>query len=227
MTKNFFNSFTHDEDEAPIKKNNEVDSDDSEIEVIDDTVTSTADNMEYADNTEDDENTDNNTDNVEEEEKSLVEESTDVIEDIEDDSEWVAEFVNPLAEEGILYYDPEKEYSAGEEGLVEVLEDTINKRLEESIPEDYRSVLTAIKAGVPVEDWVSAQQTFDYSTIDLEDEDNQINIISEAMELQGIDEEDIKEKIETLQDAGTTALKKEAQISQKFMIKQSEKQKKE
>lgn len=142
----------------------------------------------------------------------------------EDDDPFIAT-IDHLAEKGLLYIDEDKVYEEeGEELLEVVFEETLEKRYQEdyidSIPEEYQSIFKHLKAGKPLNEWVDAVAPLDYSQVDLTDEDNQKALIEDHLALTGMDDEDIKEKVQEYEDAGT--LEKNAKTALKYLKKNEE-----
>ena len=160
--------------------------------------------------------------------KEEKEEESDTKEEEEEgsDEEFFTAIINDGAEKGLFYYDPEKEYEGDPEDIFwEVQKDTLDKRFEEeyvnAIPEDYRSLLTHLKLGKPLDEWVEAIKPIDYSKVDIEDEANQKSLIEEHLLLMGMDEDDIKDTLQEYEDAGT--LDKNSKKALKYLQKNEDK----
>jgi len=185
-------------------------------------------NDEVEDQVEDEEEEQVDTDDEEisDEEEVLEEDKEDEEEqESDDDSDPFIDTINHLAEKGLLVYDEDKEYEEeGEELLETVFNETLEKRFQEeyidTIPEDYRSILDHLKTGGKLEDWVDAVKPTDFDSINLEDEDNQKQLIEDHLALTGMDDEDIKERIQELEDLGT--LEKNAKTAIKYLKKNEE-----
>ena len=159
-----------------------------------------------------------------EEEEELI--PTAPPEELEDEDEAsFAPFVSELVDKGVLFIDDQKEYEDSEEGLAEIINDTVSKKVTEyidNLPEEAKGILEYIQNGGNVKDYVQASQSVDFSEIDMEDEDNHKFLVEDYLKLQGLDADEIKEKIETYEDAGI--LEKEAKSAQKKLIKYQEEQ---
>lgn len=228
----FFDSFTpataktDEELEETKKAANEEGSD-----LVDDETAKLAAEAEYGDESEFEEDTEKKVDSEEEDEPvvktpSKKETTDEEAEDLEEGN--YTEFINGLAEEGVVYYDPEKEYSTGTAGVIEVIEDTVERKKQEwieEIPEDYHSLILALKAGKPLADWIEAKNPENLVDADLTDIDTQKALVERQMRAQEFDEDEITERLESLEDSGT--LDKEAKLAQKFLIKQQKKAEKE
>ena len=202
----FFGSFTQDADELQEKEVPEVKELETEEEKDDNLDTDSSDN----DSRDKDEESDE-VDNKEEKEES------------NDDEEFFTTIINDGAEKGLFYYDPDKEYEGEPEDIFwEVQTDTLNKRWEDEyvagIPEEYQSLFTALKAGKSVTEWYENTQPLDYDKIDLADEKTQRELIKDHLESTGMDEEDVTDKLQEYEDAGT--LEKNSKLAVKYFKKQ-------
>lgn len=163
-------------------------------------------------------------DNEEESEEQAEESSEEESEEEVEEDPFIAT-INHLQEKGILQFDEEHEYEEeGEELLEKVFSETLDKRFQEeyvdSIPEDYQSIIKHLKAGGSLEDWVDAVKTTDFDSINLEDESNQKQLIEDHLLSTGMDEEDVKDKVQEYEDAGT--LEKNAKTALKYLKKSEE-----
>lgn len=166
-----------------------------------------------------------------EEDKETVEpdkvkekEETQEPEDEEGEDPFIAT-INHLAEKGLIEFDEDKEYEEeGEDLLNVVFQETLEKRYQkefvDAIPEEYQSIFKHMKAGKPLDEWVDAVKLIDFDSINMEDEDNQKQLIEDHLALTGMDDEDIKERIQELEDLGT--LGKASKIAVKYLKKDDE-----
>ncbi len=114
-------------------------------------------------------------------------------------------FVESLADSEVLYIDPEKEYDDSEDGFRQVIEDTINHRFDEkikSLPEKFQRILDLGLKGADLDELIQHETKVDYTTVDLEDPDNQLLLITEHFEALGYKPETIQKKIDKIQDMG-------------------------
>lgn len=174
------------------------------------------------DTDEDDEPTDEELENREEEQEVEEEESE---EELGNEPDPFIDTINHLAEKGLITYDEDHEYEEeGEELLEKVFSETLEKRFQEefvdSIPEEYQSIFKHLQSGRPLDEWVEAVKPTDFDSIDLDNEDNQKQLIEDHLALTGMDEEDIKERIQELEDSGV--LEKNAKTAVKYLKKAEE-----
>ncbi len=183
------------------------------------------------------ETTEETTDKVETEveEKEEVEESQEEIiptappeelEEEEEEEDSYAPFISQLVDEGVLFIDESKEYEDSEKGIKDIINDTVAHKVIEyvnNLPEEARGVLEFIQNGGTLEDYLKVGQGVDYQQIDMDDEDNHKYLLEDYLKMQGLDEDEIRDKIETYEDAGI--LEKEAKLAQKKLIKHQEEEK--
>lgn len=105
-----------------------------------------------------------------------------------------------LVDNGILDMNPEREYSGGDKGLEELIEDTIAARLsqqEESDPDV--AAFKAFKQHNPegtIEDFYNQQDMPDYSEVDENDPETALYLLEDMYELQGLSQEEIDQNIQ-------------------------------
>lgn len=205
----FFGSFSSDSDNSSV---DDIQDDEVEQEV----------DQEETEQKEDD--YDNEIDDSEEVEKEQEEEQEEEEQESESEDPFIAT-INHLAEKGLLSYDEDKEYEEeGEELLETVFNETLEKRFQEeyldSIPEDYQSIIEHLKSGRTLDEWVDAVKPTNFDSINIEDESNQKQLIEDHLALTGMDDEDIKERLQELEDLGT--LEKNARTAVKYLKKNEE-----
>ena len=150
----------------------------------------------------------------------------------------IEELVLKLADKGVLSFDEQKEYDLSTiEGLEELVSEnnviTKKKTIDEyesSLGDEGKELLTILKNGGSVSDYISQKEQIDFSKVPVQDADgnpivgNQINLISDLMKTQGYNDEEIQEKIEDLNKTGL--LEKEATIAKRkladWQVKQNE-----
>lgn len=114
-------------------------------------------------------------------------------------------FVESLTDSDVLYVDPEKEYDDSEDGFRQVIEDTVNHRFEEkikSLPEKFQRIIDLGLKGADLDELIQHETKVDYTTVDVEDPDNQLLLITEHFEAMGYKPETIKKKLDKIQDMG-------------------------
>lgn len=164
---------------------------------------------------EEEESTDTSTDDEEAEENTST-----------DDSEEIgvfSSFANTLIEDDILIPLEGKEYEEAEEGLKELVQDTIKSGIDAYItskPKIAQDFITFLDNGGDPEDFISKVSEVRYKDIDVEDVDNQRNLIKEHLISQGVEDEEIEEMITEYEDLNNLA--KHAKIAQKVLSKKQE-----
>jgi hypothetical protein len=173
-------------------------------------------------------------DNLEEEEEEIEEQLGDEPGDEEeveeeDDSEGSMsdEFsFSPLAtdliDDGILDIEDLEKYEDSPEGFKQMIQDTVNKRFDERVkalsPKAQR-LLELEQEGGDI-NVLLEMEAIDYDLIDLDDADNQKTLITEKLQADGYDEDEIEERLQDLEDLGK--LEKEAKIAHRFLAKRAE-----
>lgn len=133
---------------------------------------------------------------LEEEEEDEDEEESDESEDEDEEETQIEKFGMSLIERGVLIPDEDKEYDPTENGLAELVEDSIEFKLKERVKPGYESILAAMEMDMPVEDWLSlVQPEEDYENADLTDLKTQKILISRNLQFQGLTKEQIDKKI--------------------------------
>jgi hypothetical protein len=146
-------------------------------------------------------------------------------EEVEDDGISYTPFVEPLLEDGILWIDEDKEYDDSPEGFQEILQDTINYRLQEvleGLPEEALQLIEVAQNGGDIREAFETFNSFDYSQIDLEDTDNQRNLVKDYYEekFPNWSADRLEKAIQTAEDLDDLA--ELAQEAQGYFIEQSE-----
>jgi hypothetical protein len=132
-------------------------------------------------------------------------------------------FVAKMVEEGVLFFDENKEYEDSEQGLIEIFEDTVNHKVEEwksSLSDLSLQLIEYIENNGTVEGFVNKFQETKYSEVDLDDEDNQKSLVEEHLLATGLDADEVKETLRDYEDSGI--LERQAKIAQKYLSKQQE-----
>jgi hypothetical protein len=130
-----------------------------------------------------------------------------------------------LIDDDVLIPVEGKNYKDSATGLAELVEDTVEAKLRARVPEEYQSILEAIEAGIPANEWAANQQQVAYVDADLEDEDTQKYLVTQSLKLQGFDADKIEKKINRYIKDGN--LEEEAEEAQSVLIKDEQKRTKE
>ncbi len=200
MSKDFFRQFKVDDDERiPLEQQVEIQEETDEPEL----------EKEVEDQTE------------------VVEETKEVTQEVEetDDEFSFSPFVESLADSDVLYVDPEKEYDDSEDGFRQVIEDTVEHKFNEkikSLPEKFQRILDLGLKGGDLDEIIQHETKVDYTTVDVDDPDNQLLLITEHFEALGYKPETIQKKIDKIQDMGDQ--EEAAKEAHEFLV---EKQKKD
>lgn len=160
----------------------------------------------------------------EEVENQEEEETKEEVEEEENDDEFSYKpILDTLAEQEVIWYDPEKEYTDDEEGLKEVFRDTAKKEYENfvsELPEDEKMFYDLIKSGASFRTAQEIANETDFHLVDPEAEDNQKLLITDHLTIMGYSKDQIEEKLTELEDLGK--LDREAKIAHKFLLKEQE-----
>jgi hypothetical protein len=150
-------------------------------------------------------------------------------EEFEEDGEFSFKpFVDSLAEKGVLKFDEDKEYEDSEEGLEEIFRDNARISLEEEINqygEDFKRLLEVARNGGNPKDAFEEFQDNRYANVDIEDDSSREEFLREYYETLGMDEETIEDKLSTLEEAGESFVKKEAELAKRYMMKLDDRRK--
>lgn len=160
---------------------------------------------------------------VEEQEEQEEELEGEEEENTEDDDEVFTPFVNLLTEKGVLSPNPDKEYEDSEDGLAEIVTDTIESKFKEKLDglsPQARRLLEIEEKGGDLREAFEELYSFDYNTIDMTDESNKVELVKEHLLSQGYEEADLDEQIEGLKDLNR--LDKAATVAQKFFVNKQE-----
>jgi len=176
---------------------------------------------------DDDEEEDEEYDEEEYEEESN--EESDIEKDEEEDSvEYdsnqevtpIQEMMENFAGSGILEFDEDSEYEPSEEGFKSLIKETVARKsqnaiidFKQSLPEEATQLLEVLERGGTLEDFQSMQSEVDFSQVDLSSERNQGYLIEDWMKLQGFEDLEIRDRLDSLKEAGI--LQKEAVLAQK------------
>jgi len=153
-----------------------------------------------------------------------IEEESEVDVPVNDDSDRevtpIQEMMEKFAGSGLLEFDEDSEYEPSEEGFKSLIKETVARKsqnaitdFKQSLPEEATQLLDVLERGGTLEDFQSMQTEVDFSQVDISSERNQGYLIEDWMKLQGFEDLEIKDRLESLKDAGI--LQKEAVLAQK------------
>jgi hypothetical protein len=110
-----------------------------------------------------------------------------------------------LVEKGVLFADDEKEYDANEEGIEELLDDTVNARLSSLFQENEELAMLydVVQNGGSIQDVMEIYGEVNYSELDMSDEGTQEQVVIDYYTAKGISEDRISRLIESSKDDGT------------------------
>ena len=188
--------------------NDEVD------EVVEDEGTDTG--VDAVDDVTTEEVDDEATDITDEDEEDGVTVTTDA-EEITGDTESInfGDSMESLIDGGFLdLVDADKEYAFEQEGLGELVTDTVTKRVAEGIEEANKSRNSEVVAleefltnnpGTTLADYNTETEEVDYTTVDDSDAATQLLLLEDYYELQGFDSEEIAQNIQENKDSKSVA----------------------
>jgi len=110
-----------------------------------------------------------------------------------------------LVEKGVLFADSEKEYDITEDGIEELLEDTINARLSATFQEnqDLALLYDVVQNGGSIQDIVEMYNDVSYEDLDMSDPDTRTQVVIDYYTTKGLSENRISKLIETAIDDGS------------------------
>lgn len=148
-----------------------------------------------------------------EEEESLEEESYDEDSYEEEDGEETSDedktpyqiLMEDLVEKGVLYADEDKEYDVSEDGIQELLEDTVNARLGSLFQENEELAMLydVVQNGGSIQDVMQIYGEVNYSELDMSDEGTQEQVVIDYYLAKGLSEDRISRLIEGSKDDGS------------------------
>ena len=144
-----------------------------------------------------------------------------------------------LAEEGVLLFKDDKDYDiSSKEGWVEIINENRDhfknagrEELLASIGDEGKEILSILSSGGSIDDYFARKNEIDFKTIPLVNSSgepmtgNLIALIEDDLKNQGLDDEDIADKIESYKTAGL--LEKEGALAKKKLVIHQEKTRKE
>jgi len=128
-------------------------------------------------------------------------------EEVEDDENKTAYqiLMEDLVEKGVLFADEDKEYDTSEDGIQELLEDTVNARLgslfEEN--EDLAMLYDVVQNGGSIQDVMQIYGEVNYSELDMSDAGTQEQVVIDYYTAKGLSEDRITRLIEGSKDDGS------------------------
>ncbi len=124
-----------------------------------------------------------------------------------------------LEKESLLFLDEDKQYTADSKGFAKMMRDNMEGQ-RKALEEEFKSREASIRREY------DKANTPEYDKMDVENDSHAKTMLEEYYKSTGLDDEEIKEKLEILKDTDTVS--KEAKIAQRFLVKRdAEKLKKE
>ena len=110
-----------------------------------------------------------------------------------------------LVEKGVLFADEDKEYDVSEDGIQELLEDTVNARLAATFQENEELAMLydVVQNGGSIQDVMQIYGEVNYSELDMSDEGTQEQVVIDYYTAKGLSEDRISRLIESSKDDGT------------------------
>lgn len=110
-----------------------------------------------------------------------------------------------LVERGVLYADEEKEYDINEDGIEELLDDTVNARLAATFQENEELAMLydVVQNGGTIQDVMQIYGEVNYSELDMTDADTQEQVVIDYYTAKGLTEDKIARLIDSSKDDGT------------------------
>ena len=110
-----------------------------------------------------------------------------------------------LVEKGVLFADEDKEYDVSEDGIQELLEDTVNARLGSLFQENEELAMLydVVQNGGSIQDVMQIYGEVNYSELDMSDEGTQEQVVIDYYTAKGLSEDRISRLIEGSKDDGS------------------------
>jgi len=110
-----------------------------------------------------------------------------------------------LVEKGVLYADEDKEYDVSEDGIQELLEDTVEARLGSLFQENQELAMLydVVQNGGSIQDVMEIYGEVNYSELDMSDADTQEQVVIDYYTAKGLSEDRIARLIEGSRDDGS------------------------
>jgi hypothetical protein len=149
---------------------------------------------------------------VEEDNLEDTDDSYDESDEIQDNEEENDEDKTPyqilmedLVERGVLYADEDKEYDVSEDGIEELLDDTVNARLAATFQENEELAMLydVVQRGGSIQDVMEMYGEVNYSELDMSDEGTQEQVVIDYYTAKGLSEDRIARLIDSSKDDGS------------------------
>ncbi len=110
-----------------------------------------------------------------------------------------------LVEKGVLFANEDKEYDVSEDGIQELLEDTVNARLAATFQENEELAMLydIVQNGGTIQDVMQIYGEVNYSELDMSDEGTQEQVVIDYYIAKGLSEDKIARLINTSKDDGS------------------------
>jgi hypothetical protein len=147
-----------------------------------------------------------NLENESEENEYSEEEEQDSEEESDDEDKTPYQILmEDLVEKGVLYADEDKEYDVSEDGIQELLEDTVNARLAATFQENEELAMLydVVQNGGSIQDVMQIYGEVNYSELDMSDEGTQEQVVIDYYTAKGLSEDRISRLIESSKDDGS------------------------
>lgn len=110
-----------------------------------------------------------------------------------------------LVEKGVLYADENKEYDIDEDGIQELLEDTVDARIGSLFQENEELALLydVVQNGGSIQDVMEIYGDVNYSELDMSDPDTQEQVVIDYYTAKGLSEDKIARLIDSSKDDGS------------------------
>jgi hypothetical protein len=110
-----------------------------------------------------------------------------------------------LVERGVLYANEEKEYDVNEDGIEELLEDTVNARLAATFQEndELAMLYDVVQNGGSIQDVMQIYGEVNYSELDMSDAGTQEQVVIDYYTAKGLSEDKIARLIDSSKDDGS------------------------
>jgi hypothetical protein len=147
------------------------------------------------------------------EEEETYEEDSDYEESYDEEGEEISDedktayqiLMEDLVEKGVLFADEDKEYDTSEEGIEELLDDTVNARLGSMFQENEQLAMLydVVQNGGSIQDVMEIYGEVNYSELDMSDAGTQEQVVIDYYTAKGISEDRIARLIDSSKDDGS------------------------
>jgi hypothetical protein len=134
-----------------------------------------------------------------------LEDSDDEVDYEDEDKTPYQILMEDLVEKGVLFADDDKEYDATEEGIEELLEDTVNARVSSLFEENEQLAMLydVVQNGGSIQDVMEIYGEVNYSELDMSDAGTQEQVVIDYYTAKGISEDRIARLIDGSKDDGS------------------------